>query len=108
MDGNSGSPLALDNVIVQYVPHETTDIVEDSQGSLSIGLNLFGSGRALIFRNGLGYEGMWQNNSGGDMLRFFDGEGREIALKPGKSWVSIVPITYAIAYQQSTYQPDAR
>lgn len=70
-----------------------------SLGSLSIQLNLFGSGRALIFRNGLAYEGTWQSNSGGDMPRFFDGEGREIALKPGKSWGSIVPITYAIAYQ---------
>lgn len=98
-DGNTGAQLALDNVIVQYVPHETTDIVEDSLGSLSIRLNLFGSGRALIFRNGLGYEGTWQSNSGGDMPRFFDGEGREIALKAGRSWVSVVPLTYAIAYQ---------
>ena len=99
LDGNSGSQLALDNVIVQYVPHETTDIVEDSLGSLSIRLNLFGSGRALIFRNGLGYEGTWQSNSGGDMPRFFDGEGQEIPLKAGKSWISVVPLTYAIAYQ---------
>lgn len=99
LDGNTGAQLALDNVIVQYVPHETTDIVEDSLGSLSIRLNLFGSGRALIFRNGLGYEGTWQSNSGGDMPRFFDDEGREITLKAGKSWISVVPLTYAIAYQ---------
>lgn len=99
LDGNTGSQLALDNAIVQYVPHETTAIVEDSLGSLSIRLNLFGSGRALIFRNGLGYEGTWQSNSGGDVPRFYDGKGREIPLKPGRSWISVVPLTYAVAYQ---------
>ncbi|MFZ1756295.1 MAG: DUF3048 domain-containing protein [Caldilineaceae bacterium] len=99
LDGNSGAQLALDTVIVQYVPHEVTDIVEDSLGSKSIRLNLFGSGRALVFRNGVGFEGTWQSNSGGELPRFFGGDGQEIPLKPGRSWISIVPLTYAIAYQ---------
>lgn len=99
LDANNGTQLALDNVIVQYVPHEATEIVEDSLGSKSIQLNLFGSGRALIFRNGVGFEATWRSESRGDLPRFFDSAGREIALKPGNSWVSVVPLTYAIAYQ---------
>jgi hypothetical protein len=99
LDGNSGSQLALETVIVQYVPHEPTDIVEDSLGSTSIGINLFGGGRAMLFRNGVGFEGTWKSESQGDTPHFYDGEGREIPLKPGNSWISVVPLTYAIAYQ---------
>lgn len=97
LDGNNRSQLALDTVIVQYVPHEVTDIVEDSLGSKSIWLNLSGSGRALFFRNGVGFEDTRQSNSGGDVPRFYDGEEREIPLKPGNSWISVVLLTYAIA-----------
>lgn len=99
LDGNSGTQLALDNVIVQYVPHVTTDIVEDSLGSLSISLNLFGSGRAIVFRDGQAFEGTWRSESGGDIPRFFRSDGSEISLKPGRSWISIVPQSYGISYQ---------
>ncbi len=99
LDGNSGVQLALDTVLVQYVPHQPTEIVEDSLGSKSIQINLFGSGKALLFRNGVGFEGTWQSTSRGDMPRFFNSQGEEIPLKPGKSWISVVPLTYAVAYQ---------
>ncbi len=99
LDGGSGTQLALDNVIVQYVPHEITDIVEDSLGSRSIRLNLFGSGKAIVFRNGLAFEGVWRSESQGDTPRFYDAAGNEIPLKPGRSWISIVPLDYIIAYQ---------
>ena len=98
-DGNSGAQLAVENVIVQVVPHEATNIVEDSLGSTSIRLNLFGSGRALIFRDGQAYVGSWRSDSRGDLPRFFDQNGVEVALKPGKSWISIVPPTYTVSYQ---------
>jgi hypothetical protein len=99
LDGNNGRQLALDTVVVQYIPHETTDIVEDSLGSKSIRLNLFGSGQALVFRNGVGFEGTWRSDSGGDLPHFHDEQGQEIPLKLGRSWNSVVPLTYAIAYQ---------
>ena len=98
-DGNTSSQLALDNVIVQYVTHEATNIVEDSLGSTSIRLNLFGSGQALVFRNGLAFIGTWRSDSRGDLPRFYDANGQEISLKPGKSWISIVPSTYTISYR---------
>lgn len=98
-DGNSGQQLAFDNVIVQYVVHEATDIIEDSLGSTSIRLNLFGSGQALVFRGGLGFAGTWRSESRGDLPRFYTDDGREISLKPGKSWISVVPSTYTVTYQ---------
>lgn len=99
LDGGTGTQLALDNVVVQYVPHQITNIVEDSLGSKSIRLNLFGSGKAIVFRNGLAFEGTWRSSSRGDMPHFFDTNGIEIRLKPGHTWISIVPLTYTIKYQ---------
>ena len=99
VDGNTGAQLAVENVIVQFVAHEATTIVEDSLGSTSIRLNLFGSGNALVFRDGLVFAGTWRSDSRGDTPRFTDAGGAEIPLKPGKSWISIVPTTYTISYQ---------
>ncbi len=99
VDGNTGSQVAVENVMVQFVPHEATDIVEDSLGSTSIRLNLFGSGRALLFRDGQAFAGTWRSESRGDLPRFYNESGQELALKPGKSWISIVPATYTIGYQ---------
>jgi hypothetical protein len=99
LDGNTGSQLAVENVIVQVVTHEETNIVEDSLGSTSIRLNLFGSGPAILFRDGQAFAGTWRSDSRGDTPHFYDAKGQEIALKPGKSWISVVPDSYTINYQ---------
>lgn len=99
VDGNTGAQVAVENVIVQVVAHEATNIVEDSLGSTSIRINLFGSGPAIVFRDGQAFVGTWRSESRGDTPRFYDGQGNEIALKPGKSWISVVPNTYTISYQ---------
>ena len=99
VDGNTGAQLALENVIVQVVAHEATNIVEDSLGSTSIRLNLFGSGAAIVFRDGLAYPGTWRSDSRGDLPRFYDAAGAEIPLKPGRTWISVVPPTYTVVYQ---------
>ena len=99
VDGNIGAQLALENVIVQIVTHEATNIVEDSLGSTSIRLNLFGSGPAIIFRDGQAFVGTWRSDSRGDTPHFYDVQGNELALKLGKSWISVVPDSYTIDYQ---------
>ena len=99
VDGNTGAQLGLENVIVQVVTHEATNIVEDSLGSTSIRLNLFGSGSAILFRDGQAFVGTWRSDSRGDTPRFYDAQGNEIALKPGRSWISVVPDSYTIDYQ---------
>jgi len=99
LDGNSGAQVGVENVVIQYVPHEVTDIVEDSLGSRSIRLNLFGSGRVIVFREGQAYTGLWRSDSQGDTPRFYTDNGAEILLKPGHTWVSVVPLDYGIEYQ---------
>ena len=98
-DGNNGQQVAVENVIIQYIPHEPVRIEEDVYGSLSLFIRPFGTGRAIIFRDGLAYEGTWRNDRSGELPRFFAADGSEIPLKAGQSWISIVPLTYEIAYQ---------
>ena len=99
-DGNSRQQIAVENVIVQYIFHEPVNVVEDAYGSLSLHIKPFGTGRAIIFRDGLAFEGTWRNDfRGGALPRFFAADGTEIPLKAGQSWISIVPLTYEIAYQ---------
>jgi hypothetical protein len=99
VDGATGAQLAYENVIVQFVTHEATNIVEDSLGSTSIRLNLFGGNRAIVFRDGQAFVGTWRSESRGDLPRFYDASGAEIPLKPGRTFFSIVPESYTINYQ---------
>jgi hypothetical protein len=96
LDGNTGAQISLDNVVVQYTFHETTDIIEDSLGSQSLHINLFGQGRAIVFRDGQGFEGTWQSSSRGDLPRFYDQAGNEIPLKPGNTWISVLADGYEV------------
>ncbi|MEZ4708490.1 MAG: DUF3048 domain-containing protein [Caldilineaceae bacterium] len=98
VDGASGAQIGVENVIIQYVTHEATDIVEDSLGSTSIRLNLFGSGRAIVFRDGQAFEATWRSESRGDLPRFYLADGQEVALKPGRTWISVAPASYAVSY----------
>ena len=99
VDGNSGTQIGVENVVIQFVPHQATDIVEDSLGSTSIRLNLFGEGKAFLFRDGFAFEGSWRSDSRGDLPHFYNGDGSEIPLKPGKTWISVVPLSYTIGIQ---------
>ena len=46
MDQATGRQISSDNVIVVFAEHELTNIVEDSLGTLSVKINLYGFGRS--------------------------------------------------------------
>ncbi|RME47430.1 MAG: DUF3048 domain-containing protein, partial [Caldilineae bacterium] len=98
-DAGNGVQLALENVVVQFVFHGETDMVEDSLGNTGIDLNLFGEGEVIVFRDGVAFRGRWRSDSRGDTPHFFDQNGAEIPLKPGKTWVSIVPEAFEVEYR---------
>jgi len=98
VDGDTGIQISPENVIIQYITHEVTDMPEDSLGNKSIRLNLFGSGQAIVFRDGLAFVGTWSSDYGGNLPRFFDQSGYEIPLKAGTTWISVVPPRYVIGY----------
>ena len=98
-DANTGAQIQVANIVVQYVTHENTFLVEDALGNLSLDQDIFGSGRAVIFRNGRRYDGTWSVDALGGLPRFTAHDGRAIPLAPGASWIALVPEGYLLTVQ---------
>ena len=50
-----------------------------------------GTGRAVILRDGNWYEATWVKTSRADALELVDADGEAFPLKPGPTWVHLVP-----------------
>ncbi len=98
-DALTGQQLAPKNVIVVYAEHKNSDIVEDTLGNLAILIKLVGKGRVQVFREGAMVEGTWQRDEPQQLMRYKDAAGNDIALKPGQSWVEIVPVDYQVVVE---------
>jgi len=57
-----------------------------------------GSGPVYIFQNGGVTTGTWTKGSVGEQIKFFDGNGTEIALVPGQTFVEAIPNYGGVEY----------
>lgn len=85
VDANNGQQITAANVILLYAVHARTDIVEDTLGSTAIDIRLTDSGAVKIARGGLVIDGIWQRTNRFQPTKF------SVPLKPGNSWVEIIP-----------------
>lgn len=95
VDAATGEQLAATNVVVAYAHHVDADFYEDypRTNHPSVQIQLWGTGPAVIFRDGKAYEGLWARPNRDDMLVFRDAEGQiPIPLKPGNTWIEMVPL----------------
>ncbi len=93
-DASSGQQLQASNVIALYADHRLTDIVESVwQGVTyySIDIDLSSGGEALLFRDGQYHAARWQRPAPGAMLQFSDRADAPLSLKPGNTWLQIMP-----------------
>jgi hypothetical protein len=99
----NGSPLydvnfgqvAAANVVIYFAEHQETDIVEDANGATSIRIIVNGKGAAWFFRDGKLNRGFWQTD--GTRTPYFGYEdGSPYPLKPGNTWVEVVPTYFTI------------
>ncbi len=94
-DAIDGKQISAANVIIYFAEHQDTDIVEDSNGATSVRIIVNGKGPAWFFRDGKLNKGFWQTD--GTRTPFFTYEdGRPYSLKPGNTWVEVVPTYYII------------
>ena len=101
-DELTGEQIAARNVVAVYANHLETDIVEDSTGPriyYSIEIQIWGEGKAIVFRDGQAFEGKWVRPQRPDMIRFVDDAGNPIPLKPGNTWIQVVPVGFEIAVE---------
>jgi len=96
LDEVTGEQITVRNIVVLYANHVETDIIEDELGAHSIEIQLWGEGPAVILRDGQAYEVRWIRPQRLDILRYMDSEGRPFPLKPGNTWVQLVPLDFEI------------
>lgn len=87
-----GSQVSAANVVIQVVDVTAGQIV-DAAGNASPEVELAGSGRAYVLRDGRMIVGRWVRESLDDVTRFIAKDGTEIALAPGRTWVQLLPAT---------------
>ncbi len=94
----SDEQLHFDNVLVVYAFHIETDILEDTWGGghYSIQIQIWDQGPVRIFRDGLMFDGKWVRPQRWDLLRFVDGNGNPMPLKPGNTFIQVVPLDFEI------------
>jgi hypothetical protein len=93
-DASTGELLSFKNVVVVYAEHVNTEIIEDTGGSPSIQIRIWGEGPAVIFRDGQRYDGLWRREHPEEMLSFYNQEGQILPLAPGNTWFELVPLGF--------------
>lgn len=86
---NTGSQIAVPNVLIQQVEVNNSNRLVDVAGNASPKLDLKGKGRALLFRNGKVIKGTWKMKDGKPLYRTSSGEPFVFAVGP--TWVELVP-----------------
>jgi hypothetical protein len=99
-DGISGEQVRASNVVVVFAPHvEVADICEEVRNGvclhLSVQPQIWGSGSAIIFRDGQRFDVTWRRENRNDMLTFYDAAGNPAPLQLGNSWLQVVPSQWA-------------
>jgi hypothetical protein len=91
----NGTQNTAANVVVQYVQISYGPWVENSQGGLEVQADLYpdASGDAVVYRDGVAVPGTWRRSTLGSPTQFLDASGNRIPLRPGQTWVEIVPST---------------
>ena len=89
---SEGVQITADTVVVITVRQVSTGRV-DAAGSAVPDFEVVGSGPALVFRNGMVFEGEWERATEDDFFSFVDAAGDSIPLMPGRTWIHVMPTT---------------
>lgn len=86
--------ITADNVLILEEDHIDQPFVSDGYwgpGNYAYSLNFIGSGRAILMRDGVYYEGEWRRETAEDPLFYVDGDEEPLVFKPGNTFVQLVP-----------------
>jgi hypothetical protein len=93
MDDANGKQIAASNVVVLWARYLSAS--RDKLGSTTYDINLGGSGRASVFRNGERFDGTWTADNTAPP-RFTAANGTPIKLAPGNTWFQVIPLNVSI------------
>ncbi|MBK5308300.1 MAG: DUF3048 domain-containing protein [Frankiaceae bacterium] len=87
--------VAPANVIIQRVPIRMSRYV-DVLGNRTPYTVTTGTGPVTVLRDGVALTGTWQRRTASDGTRFVDALGSDIPLRPGPTWVLLLPTTSSL------------
>ncbi|MBT3949422.1 MAG: DUF3048 domain-containing protein [Candidatus Magasanikbacteria bacterium] len=79
-----GRKIKADTIIVQHVESEILDNIG------RIAIDTIGEGDVEVFYDGLVFIGTWKKEDRTSRTKFYNENGEEIKLKPGKIWIEVV------------------
>ena len=86
-DGNNGNAMAIENVIVLYVPVST---LRTSEGHKEWNWDI-GSGEGQYVSNGVIQEITWSKAGKNQPLKIQDMNNNELVINQGQTWIGVVP-----------------
>jgi hypothetical protein len=102
-DGNvpamlsDGHQISATNVIVQRVKMRYSRYSEDVNGVHEWAIQVVGLGRATVYRSGYAIHGWWFRARLHHWVTHFFSHHHAITLKPGVTWVELVPTWVAVS-----------
>ena len=94
------NPLLIENAIVQNVKIEDS-IYGDKFGGITPLSITVGSGDGFLLRDGKALAIKWERSVGDTFTRWFDLEGNDLNLTPGKTWVFLSSAPPVLSYALS-------
>lgn len=102
----SGRQIAVDNLVIEEHEVNNSTRIFDVAGNPSIEIaDVTGSGRALVFRDGKVMVGRWVREKATEKVTYETPSGQEIALKPGSTWIELLPSDSGDVKGSFTYSP---
>lgn len=86
-----GDVVRTDNLVIMRVKSRPGDR-RDSAGTPTVELDVIGKGKAIVLRDGKAFQGRWEKESAEAPLRWLDSSGDPLPLKPGQTFVEILPL----------------
>lgn len=93
-DAMTETQISAANVLIVEADHIEQPIIYDGywgEANFAFTVDLMGSGRAVLLRDGQYFEGLWRRENAVDPLTYFDEQGNPLPFKLGNTFVQVVP-----------------
>lgn len=89
LDAANDKQVRASNVVVMWAKY-TPQSKKDAAGSITYDIDLGGTGKAAVFKDGIRIDGTWEaTRDKPPVLK--DGDGKPITLNPGTTWFEVPP-----------------
>lgn len=106
-DAATGQTLSASNVVVLYAPQVYSDIQESTLW-YSLQIQFWGTGPALIFRDGQAFGATWVRQNRQRLFTLVDEANNVLPLRPGQTWFEFVGVGSITTHTEGqwTIDPD--